>query len=71
MLGQIKEFARYRQSMTDNLLKELSDVLTSDVAIFRRLLKSTAAVERGRWLLTGKTFCLHPVDFFFLKSFAP
>lgn len=52
ILGRIKEFIRRHQPTTDALLKEFSDVPTSDVAIFRRLLKSVAAVERGKWRLT-------------------
>jgi DNA excision repair protein ERCC-6 len=37
---------------TDEVLKEFDDVPPNDAAIFRRLLKSVANVERGRWRLT-------------------
>lgn len=51
LLAKIKDYVyRYRPT-TDDLLKEFESVSNTDVAIFRRLLKSVANVDSGRWLL--------------------
>lgn len=52
LLGRLKEFVRRRQPSTEEILKEFENVPDSDVAIFRRLLKSVASIGNGRWSLT-------------------
>lgn len=48
---RIKQFVQRRKPTTDQLLQEFEDVANSDVAIFRRLLKSVAFVQNRRWVL--------------------
>lgn len=49
LLGRIKEFVRCRRPSTDDILQEFEAESSLDAAIFRRLLKSVASVEKGRW----------------------
>jgi hypothetical protein len=52
--GYVRRCGGYRAGggpTTDEVLKEFSDVPTSESAIFRRLLNSVAKVERGKWRL--------------------
>lgn len=52
LLKTVKEFVRRRGPSTDEILAEFEgSILTEDVAIFRRLLKSVAVLENGRWYL--------------------
>jgi hypothetical protein len=52
LLGRLQEFVRRRQPSTDEILKAFeNEISDSDVAIFRRLLKSVATIDKGRWSL--------------------
>lgn len=52
LLSRIEAFVRRRRPTTDELLKEFDKLVPdSDVAIFRRLLKSIASCDNGRWHL--------------------
>lgn len=52
LLKTLKEFVRRRRPNTDEILSEFEgSVLSEDAAIFRRLLKSVAVVQNGRWYL--------------------
>jgi len=51
LLARIEDYVRRRQPTTDELLKEFDAIPNSDVAVFRRLLKSVASLEHGRWHL--------------------
>jgi DNA excision repair protein ERCC-6 len=51
-LGQsLMNFIREQSPTTEEILEEFKDVPTTDVAIFRRLLKSVAYLDDSRWLL--------------------
>jgi DNA excision repair protein ERCC-6 len=52
LLARVKDFVRRRQPSTDDILKEFDSIENCDVAIFRRLLKSVAAINNGKWYLT-------------------
>lgn len=52
LLLRLKDFVRQRNPSTDEILKEFENVSDSDVANFRRLLKSVATIGNGRWSLT-------------------
>lgn len=52
LLRCLIEFVRQRQPSTDEILTEFNSVPASDVAIFRRLLKSVATIDSGRWSLS-------------------
>ena len=54
LLARIRTFVRRRIPTTDELLDEFSSVPNYDAAIFRRLLKSVAILDRGRWRLKPK-----------------
>eukprot|EP00522_Entomoneis_paludosa_P018240 CAMPEP_0172448772 /NCGR_PEP_ID=MMETSP1065-20121228/7715_1 /TAXON_ID=265537 /ORGANISM="Amphiprora paludosa, Strain CCMP125" /LENGTH=1206 /DNA_ID=CAMNT_0013200357 /DNA_START=78 /DNA_END=3698 /DNA_ORIENTATION=+ len=49
LLGRIKTFVRRQRPTTEAIMQHFSDVPTQDVAIFRRLLKSVAKLQNGRW----------------------
>jgi DNA excision repair protein ERCC-6 len=51
LLSSLKDYVRRNRPSTEEILKEFNDVPDSDVAIFRRLLKSIATIEKGRWSL--------------------
>lgn len=51
LLARMQKFVRHRSPTTDEILKEFDNVPHCDVAIFRRLLKSIAVTENGRWYL--------------------
>lgn len=52
LLVRIKEFVRQQSPTTEEILEEFNAcVPDSDVAIFRRLLKSVATVNEGRWFV--------------------
>mmetsp|Transcript_5691 Transcript_5691/g.14436 ORF Transcript_5691/g.14436 Transcript_5691/m.14436 type:complete len:175 (+) Transcript_5691:2484-3008(+) len=51
LLKRIRDFVRRRRPRTDVILQEFSEIPTTDVAIFRRLLKSVAKLENDRWCL--------------------
>jgi len=52
LLKKIKEYVRRKGPSTDEILSEFKEsVATSDVAIFRRLLKSVATLQNGRWFV--------------------
>jgi len=52
LLERIRTFVRRREPTTDEILREFSSVKSYDAAIFRRLLKSVAAInDGGRWHL--------------------
>jgi DNA excision repair protein ERCC-6 len=54
LLSRIQEFVRYRRPSTDEILQEFDAESSLDAAIFRRLLKSVASLDKGRWYLTSK-----------------
>lgn len=54
LLARVKDYVRRRHPTTDELLEEFKTVSSSDVAIFRRLLKSVATLDKGRWYLKAK-----------------
>jgi DNA excision repair protein ERCC-6 len=51
LLGRIRTFVRRKMPTTDAILDEFSNIPKYDAAVFRRLLKSVARVEAGRWRL--------------------
>jgi DNA excision repair protein ERCC-6 len=51
LLSRIKQFVSLRRPSTDQILQEFDSESEHDAAIFRRLLKSVASVEKGRWYL--------------------
>lgn len=52
VLKTVQEFVRRRRPTTDEILTEFEgSVLSEDVAIFRRLLKSVAVLQNGKWHL--------------------
>lgn len=51
LLSRIKLFVSLRRPSTDQILQEFDSESDSDAAIFRRLLKSVASVEKGQWYL--------------------
>lgn len=51
LLHRIQDFVRSRGPTTDELLLEFSSVKSYDAAVFRRLLKSVAIIQNGRWRL--------------------
>ena len=51
LLIEIRNFVRRKRPSTDAILEEFSSIPNCDAAIFRRLLNSVAAVEKGRWSL--------------------
>jgi DNA excision repair protein ERCC-6 len=51
LLSHVEEFVRNNAPTTDDILKEFESVPDSEMAIFRRLLKSIATVDAGRWYL--------------------
>jgi DNA excision repair protein ERCC-6 len=51
LLSRIKQFVSLRRPSTDQILQEFDSESDRDAAIFRRLLKSVASVEKGRWYL--------------------
>ena len=51
LLIEIRNFVRRKRPTTDAILEEFSSIPNCDAAIFRRLLNSVAAVEKGRWRL--------------------
>jgi DNA excision repair protein ERCC-6 len=52
LLSRIKQFVSLRRPTTDQILQEFDTESDRDAAIFRRLLKSVASVEKGRWYLS-------------------
>jgi hypothetical protein len=54
LLKRIRDFVRRKMPTTDALLDEFSSIPRYDAAVFRRLLKSVAVVEDGRWRLKGR-----------------
>lgn len=48
---KLMNFIREQSPVTEDILEEFNEVPGSDVAIFRRLLKSIAYLENGRWFL--------------------
>jgi DNA excision repair protein ERCC-6 len=50
-LSSLKEYVKRHRPSTEDILKEFDDVPDTDVAIFRRLLKSIATIQKGRWYL--------------------
>ena len=54
LLGRLREFVQRRQPSTEEILKEFENVPDSDVAIFRRLLKSIASIDNGTWSITNE-----------------
>jgi hypothetical protein len=51
LLQRIRNFVRRQGPTTDELLDEFSSVKSYDAAVFRRLLKTVAAIKDGRWRL--------------------
>jgi DNA excision repair protein ERCC-6 len=51
LLVRIRTFVRRKMPTTDAILGEFSNIPNYDAAVFRRLLKSVARVESGRWQL--------------------
>lgn len=51
LLSRLKKYVRQCRPTTEAVLKEFSDIPSSDVAIFRQLLKSVAKLENQRWRL--------------------
>jgi DNA excision repair protein ERCC-6 len=51
ILSGLKDFVRRNRPSTEQILKKFDDIPDSDVAIFRRLLKSVATMDKGRWYL--------------------
>lgn len=51
LLSSLKEYVQRHRPSTEEILKEFDDVPDTDVAIFRRLLKSIATIQKGRWYL--------------------
>jgi DNA excision repair protein ERCC-6 len=51
LLSRIRQFVSLRRPSTDQILQEFDSESNRDAAIFRRLLKSVASVEKGRWYL--------------------
>jgi len=49
LLRQMKQFVSERSPSTDDILKKFESTKDCDVAILRRLLKSVARIENGRW----------------------
>lgn len=52
LLGRLKEFIHLHKPTTEEILKEFECVPDSDVAIFKRLLRSVASIEGGKWKIT-------------------
>jgi DNA excision repair protein ERCC-6 len=53
LLGQVTSYVRSHNPTTEALLEEFDTIPASDVAIFRRLLKSVATISNGRWRLSS------------------
>ncbi len=51
LLSRIRQFVSLRRPSTDQILQEFDSESNRDAAIFRRLLKSVASVEKGQWYL--------------------
>ena len=52
LLQSLKDYVKRHGPSTEDILKEFENVVPdSDVAIFRRLLKSIATMQKGRWYL--------------------
>jgi hypothetical protein len=51
LLTRVKRFVRQRTPSTDDLLQEFDSVPSCDVAIFRRLLKTVASMDQGKWYI--------------------
>lgn len=51
LLHRISDFVRRKGPTTDELLNEFSSIKSYDAAVFRRLLKSVASIQNGRWRL--------------------
>ena len=51
LLQRIRTFVRRQMPTTNELLREFSSIKSYDAAVFRRLLKSVAAIKDGRWHL--------------------
>lgn len=51
LLSSLKDYVKRHRPSTEDILKEFDDVPDTDVAIFRRLLKSIATMQKGRWYL--------------------
>ena len=51
LLSSLREYVKRHRPSTEDILKEFDDVPDTDVAIFRRLLKSIATMQKGRWYL--------------------
>lgn len=49
LLSRINDFVTRSCPSTDEFLLEFNDIPNEDVAIFRRLLKSIAKIDKGRW----------------------
>jgi len=54
LLHRIEEFIRRQGPTTEDLLDEFSSVKSQDAAVFRRLLKSVASIQNGRWCLNRR-----------------
>ena len=54
LLFRIKEFVRRQAPTTEELLFEFDSVQEHDAAVFRRLLRSVAGIQNGRWKLKKK-----------------
>ena len=51
LLQRIRTFVRRQVPTTNELLREFSSIKSYDAAVFRRLLKSVAAIKDGQWHL--------------------
>jgi DNA excision repair protein ERCC-6 len=51
LLSSLREYVKRHRPSTEDILKEFDDIPDADVAIFRRLLKSIATIQKGRWYL--------------------
>jgi len=51
LLSRITEYVRRKCPRTEDLLREFDNIPNNDMAIFRRLLKSVASMDKGRWYL--------------------
>lgn len=52
LLGRLQGYVKRRRPTTNEILKDFNDEIpSSDVAVFRRLLKSIAVMQNGKWIL--------------------
>jgi DNA excision repair protein ERCC-6 len=51
LLSSLKDYVQHNRPSTDDILQKFNDIPDTDVAIFRRLLKTIATIQNGRWYL--------------------